>query len=106
MGLATGCGGRGCCLFLVAFSWIRGERLHALLALEQGLLVVRRAPTPAQDAVEGWQTGGGSGELAGVLVGDEVDVLEERLVEHAPDVVGCVVVGASHVLGNVQCLAN
>ena len=83
-----------------------GERLHTLLALGQGLLAVRRAPSPAQDTVEGWQTGGGSGELAGVLVGDEVDVLEERLVEHAPDVVGCVVVGASHVLGNVQCLAN
>ena len=34
-------------------------------------------------------------------MGDEVDMFEEQLVEHAPDVVGCVVVGASHVLGDV-----
>ena len=33
-------------------------------------------------------------------------MLEEQLVEHASDVVGCVVVSASHVLSNVQCLAN
>ena len=91
-------------LVLVWFLRIRGERLHTLLAFGQGLLVVRRAPTPAQDAVEGWQTGGGSSELSGVVVGDEVDVLEEQLVEHASDVVGCVVVSTGHVLGDVQCL--
>ena len=104
MGLVTGCGGKVCCLFLVAFSWIRGERLHTLLAFGQGLLVVCRAPTPAQDAVEGWHACGGGGELSGVVVGDEVDVLEEQLVEHASDVVGCVVVSTGHVLGDVQCL--
>ena len=104
MGLVAGCGGKGCCLILVSFSWIRGERLHALLALEQGLLVVRRAPTPAQDAVKGWHACGGGGELAGAVVGDEVDAFEEQLVEHAADVVGRVVVGAGHVLDNVQCL--
>ena len=101
VGLATGCGGKVCCLFLVAFSWIRGERLHALLAFGQGLLVVCRAPAPAQDAVKGRHAGGGGGELAGVVVGDEVDMFEEQLVEHASDVVGCVVVGVSHMLGDV-----
>lgn len=34
-------------------------------------------------------------------MGDEVDMFEEQLVEHASDVVGCVVVGVSHVLGDV-----
>ena len=31
-------------------------------------------------------------------------MFEEQLVEHAADVVGRVVVGAGHVLDNVQCL--
>ena len=101
MGLVTDCSGRGCCLILVAFSWIRGDELPALLTLGQGLLVVCRAPASAQDAVKGRHAGGGGGELAGVVVGDEVDMFEEQLVEHASDVVGCVVVGVSHVLGDV-----
>ena len=33
-------------------------------------------------------------------------MFEEQLVEHAADVVGCMMVGASHVLGDVQCLAD
>ena len=33
-------------------------------------------------------------------------MLEEQLVEHAADVIGCVVVGTGHVLGDVQCLAD
>ena len=51
-------------LVLVWFPWVRGERLHTLLALGQDLLAIRRASVPAQDAVEGWRTGGGGGELS------------------------------------------
>lgn len=45
--------------------------------------------SPSQDAVEGWEAGGGGGELVGVLVWHEVDVVEEELVEHPPDVLWC-----------------
>ena len=49
-------------------------------------------PPQPRMLVKGRHAGGGGGELAGVVVGDKVDMFEEQLVEHASDVVGCVVV--------------
>ena len=62
--------------------------------------------SPSQDAVEGWEAGGGGGELVGVLVWHEVDVVEEELVEHPPDVLWCLVVGSGRVLSQVQRLGD
>ena len=40
------------------------------------------------------------------MVWHEVDVVEEELVEHPPDVVWCLVVGSGRVLSEVQRLGD
>ena len=62
--------------------------------------------SPSQDAVEGWEAGGGGGELVSVLVWHEVDVVAEELVEHPADVVWCLVVGGGGVLSQIQGLGD
>ena len=51
-----------------------------------------------EDGVEWWLGAGGGGESSGVVVGGDVDLVEEGLVEQAADVVGCLLVGMDDVL--------
>ena len=59
-----------------------------------------------EDGVEWWLGAGGGGELSGVVVGGDVDLVEEGLVEQAADVVGCSSVGVGGVLGQVEGLGD
>ncbi|WP_417556351.1 hypothetical protein [Microbacterium sp.] len=40
--------------------------------------------------------------MLAVVVGGDEELVEEELVEHAADVLGCLPVGVSGVLGNVE----
>ena len=59
-----------------------------------------------EDGVEWWLGAGGGGELSCVVVGCDVDLVEEGLVEQAADVVGCLLVGVGGVLGQVEGLGD
>ena len=52
-----------------------------------------------ENGVEWWLGASGGSELSGVVVGGNVDLVEEGLVEQAADVVGCPSVGVGGVLG-------
>lgn len=48
----------------------------------------------------------GGGQVAGVWVCGDVDLVEQGLVKQAAEVVGCGVVGGGGVLGQVEGLAD
>lgn len=102
----------GCSDFIAPFDFVVGGGLWpSAFGASYDLRLSLRALhvigcSPSQDAVEGWEAGGGGGELVGVLVWHEVDVVEEELVEHPPDVVWYLVVGSGRVLGQVKRLGD
>ncbi|WP_312349120.1 hypothetical protein [Actinomyces sp.] len=61
---------------------------------------------PTQDDVEGVLVSGFGSDGTGVVVGDDVDLLEKDLVEHALEVFGGLLVGVGAVLRELEGFAD